>query len=954
MKYTIIKSTYPAKVVKAFKMNAGKLEKTSIANVSEGTYEVHMGSFQDFTRKVNDLNNNEVLVLGVPAEVNGTITTKKRLDSGLAGQGLISRTKDSFNWNEESAILFDIDGIENKTVDDVLRDLYKLDPALENAQKLIRYSSSSYIYSGPEMNADQEIQGLRGLHIFVNVRIPSAGDLTKYLESLKTKAWESGFGFYAISSSGSLLERFVFDASVFSPERLVFEAKSELTDVYQKDRVYGTHGSSIMLIEEVKMTKAQGKQALENKRQARDESAYKALPLRRDHYLKLGQTATSLGDKRSARLYKTKSKKVTKKEVIKPYIISCFDTVIDNNDQVHYYGDLYFDQSDWGFLETNLVDRPGQKRVSVVSRGNLEFNERARIFDIPRRTFQEISLPTRWFYERWQASLPLDEQKIDYVDVDGLEDISTPYVQENWDTFVSIIAKHTKNMLNYSGQKIQIRNERRLTDGQAASFLWAAIKKDFDFTIYDISTDDKGGVTVYPIEKDVYDAFKHVFLNSIRTVSSVIYEQRYGVDGFEVKIEGSHAIAIQQALIPSVPSEVDLPERETAEIIDWYKTYKFPEIDSLLLSSMSRLWGYKTQYYKSNTKTFEGVSNLGKDALIVEPLVELGIAITFSPSDLLGMTGKNTKMGAGNPKNLAYPITIFNEAADLKGRDSHDFLEGLKESLTGLRCNAKYEKEVIVRSKEVLLLSKMKIDAIDTMHIETLNRVIRLDNGNNSPLDNDPMIAKHSVSVIKEVIKTYIYRKWMHYYAIFESGKMPSLSLIDAELYFSWNPQQSKGEVMRSPMNEIMKALSYAYSDAHERFKHDQSQNANLNFSEFRYHSDWFAMDRSKLYIISKKSLGNMFYKEMDLSAGVLDDIIKNLKLLSEQPKTQFSALINEPDYKGGVLVKRKAAKFMINLQVVPVAVNFATLEDLLDDLLESPANFALNPVGYLTAYLTF
>jgi len=939
MKYTLINSIYPEKVVKSFKFENNELSKESIANIVRATYEVKETSFYGLSNTLEQLQDNQVLVLGVAPDDEGEITTKKLYNLGSAG---IPRSKEFFKWHEDCAILFDIDDIEDKTVDEVLNELYKLDPRLEDAAKIIRYSSSSYLYE--DENFKKEINGLKGLHIFVHAKV-TPDLIEEYIESLKAKAWSINKGHFMVSSSGSLLERFVFDASVFSPERLVFEANSKLEGLYQKSRTHGVVSGVQFEVTPIKLTKQEESLAWTNKEKAKKEAAKEALPVRRKHYEALGMRAKEINDNRSARLYQKKSKTLKAFDISNKMTMSPFDILIDEAGDKHFAGDLYFDQNDWGLLETPLVDRPGQKRVNIISRGNLELKERAKIFDIPRRTFIEIELPPAIFYQRWGIEYKR-EYDINFVDTESLEIISYPEIEEHWDLFVELIAKHAEPFLNYNGEALQIRNERVMSLNNAVDLMWSAIKREFDFTIWGYRETKKGLIAV-SIDKDLQNSLRQVFINSIKPISTLIFEQRYGIDKFKVAIEGSKAIAMKQAFIPEEP-QCGLNDQQVAEIIDWYKLNKFPEIDSFLADAQSRLWGYQNRYFKNSLKTFEAVSNFGKDALIIEPLMKLGIATTFSPNDMLGMTGKNNKLGAGDPKALSEPIIIFNEVADLKGRKSHDFMEALKEFNTGLRCNAKYAREIIVRGKMALLTSKITMDSIDTMHVETLNRITILDNGTNTRLDEDSILQKYTVSELNAAITLYMYRVWMQHYLLFKNNKADELL---NSIYYSWDPISERLSVDRAPMNEILKAVSYAMNDVIS-----QMQIANSNggsFTNFRLHSDWFVFDNGKLYITSKKSLGKMFYENMDLSAGTFDDIVKNLELIADKPKTQFSAYIDA--YDNGVKIARiKAAKYRIDLAIPKMVVHHSTLEDLLDELVADPTKFKNNPMGYIESYLKF
>jgi hypothetical protein len=58
-------------------------------------------------------------------------------------------------------------------------------------------------------------------HIYIAVR--DGTDIKRALNTLHERLWLAGYGYYAVSASGQLLDRSIIDASVYGPERLVFE-----------------------------------------------------------------------------------------------------------------------------------------------------------------------------------------------------------------------------------------------------------------------------------------------------------------------------------------------------------------------------------------------------------------------------------------------------------------------------------------------------------------------------------------------------------------------------------------------------------------------------------------------------------------------------------------------------------------------------------------------------------
>jgi len=67
----------------------------------------------------------------------------------------------------------------------------------------------------------------RGYHVYVG-GIEDGSDINRYGKAFAKWCWFYGLGHIQVSKSGSMLERQLIDDAVFSPERLIFEAKPTL------------------------------------------------------------------------------------------------------------------------------------------------------------------------------------------------------------------------------------------------------------------------------------------------------------------------------------------------------------------------------------------------------------------------------------------------------------------------------------------------------------------------------------------------------------------------------------------------------------------------------------------------------------------------------------------------------------------------------------------------------
>lgn len=201
-------------LTKAFTEINGKVHKESHAHLTRGTFEARkVNTLADLEVQLDTLKPNQAVTYGRPARACGTIVSKSVKD---APAGAITRTRDYFHFPDVAGyLMLDYDPPKCGTAlqpDDLINMLHEAWPALKQVGMLWRASSSSGV-SGA---------GIRGQRIYIKVSdatyIPRIGEL------LFQRLWLAGYGYYAVSKSGQLLERGPIDASVWQPERMDFAA----------------------------------------------------------------------------------------------------------------------------------------------------------------------------------------------------------------------------------------------------------------------------------------------------------------------------------------------------------------------------------------------------------------------------------------------------------------------------------------------------------------------------------------------------------------------------------------------------------------------------------------------------------------------------------------------------------------------------------------------------------
>lgn len=224
--------TNRARIGKRFDVSPeGELVKTPNGAFTKGALEVadvpDASALGDLCKK---LTSDQALCLGGPKEgqCKANITTRKDASNwSQDGTPPLTRTKDDLGFFlGEGYALLDYD---DKDLPDELRrrimseggaaeTTYQLYPELRFADRLIRPSSSAGVHLCGQ--GHEPLGG--GFHMLV--RLDKAEDAPRVLELVRERSWNEGFGYVAISKSGGMLERFIVDGAVASPERLIFTA----------------------------------------------------------------------------------------------------------------------------------------------------------------------------------------------------------------------------------------------------------------------------------------------------------------------------------------------------------------------------------------------------------------------------------------------------------------------------------------------------------------------------------------------------------------------------------------------------------------------------------------------------------------------------------------------------------------------------------------------------------
>ncbi|MBM3273103.1 hypothetical protein FJY94_07675, partial [Candidatus Kaiserbacteria bacterium] len=217
-----ITASKPNIVTKRFNFIDGELRKETSASVYAGNMQVvQLGNIQDFADLLVGLGTNQCLTYGVPPRDAALVTEAEWVQLGKPDDSL-PRSKSVFQWPSGPGIMmldYDApkDGGAALDRDSLVAALTEAVPALLKHPALWWPSTSSCIYAG-----DAELAGIKGQRIYLHVK--DGNDIERAGKALTTRLWALGHGRYEVSASGSLLERCLFDTSVWQSNRIDFAA----------------------------------------------------------------------------------------------------------------------------------------------------------------------------------------------------------------------------------------------------------------------------------------------------------------------------------------------------------------------------------------------------------------------------------------------------------------------------------------------------------------------------------------------------------------------------------------------------------------------------------------------------------------------------------------------------------------------------------------------------------
>lgn len=199
----------------------GGIVKTPGAHLTKGIVKTVQMPFDEMGGYIRSLTNNQALVHGVcDYKIAHVVSERQFRDQPET----VTRTKKFFGYPEEGAglMMFDHDPIPGQTSytpTELVEIISGAWPGFKQLPKMVTHSTSSCIY---DMDGNEVTGKSSGFHLYVPInpaaKIPEVG------ATLFKRLGAKGYCYIVISKAGSMLKRTVFDAAVFSPERIDFVA----------------------------------------------------------------------------------------------------------------------------------------------------------------------------------------------------------------------------------------------------------------------------------------------------------------------------------------------------------------------------------------------------------------------------------------------------------------------------------------------------------------------------------------------------------------------------------------------------------------------------------------------------------------------------------------------------------------------------------------------------------
>lgn len=248
--FSTVNARKPAIVSKTFRLVNGELKKETAADIYAGQVNItEVNSLEGFAEVLANLSPAQCLVYGIAHSPSLELVTGKAWQAAHRPTHQVARTKDAFKWPEGAGVLMlDYDPSKSDATplgrDQLIAAVRNACPGLQDVAMLWWMSASSNIVN---TETGAVFSGVRGQRIYLLAA--DARDIPRAGKALCERLWASGYGHFEVSKSGSLLERALFDTSVWQPNRIDFAGGAKCHTPLEQQR-----GAPIFVTGDVQIT----------------------------------------------------------------------------------------------------------------------------------------------------------------------------------------------------------------------------------------------------------------------------------------------------------------------------------------------------------------------------------------------------------------------------------------------------------------------------------------------------------------------------------------------------------------------------------------------------------------------------------------------------------------------------------------------------------------------------
>ena len=248
--FSIVNAKKPTVVSKTFRLINGQVKKDTAADIYSGRVDVaEVDSLEGFASVLASLSPAQCLVYGTAHAASLELVTENAWMRAGRPDHQVARTKIAFNWPDGAGVLMlDYDPAKSDasplTRDQLITAVRDACPGLRDTAMLWWASASSNIVN---TETGAIVNGIRGQRLYIMAA--DARDIPRAGKTLCERLWASGYGHFEVSKSGSLLERALFDTSVWQSNRIDFAGGAKCHAPLEQQR-----GSPIVVAGAVQIT----------------------------------------------------------------------------------------------------------------------------------------------------------------------------------------------------------------------------------------------------------------------------------------------------------------------------------------------------------------------------------------------------------------------------------------------------------------------------------------------------------------------------------------------------------------------------------------------------------------------------------------------------------------------------------------------------------------------------